>query len=145
LYQQTVMDCTAQDKSYWPSKGQWFCARVAVCEQYMSPDRVCVVTKTCAKQSQCYDNGDPYTGKLYDGTIQITSPTGIFPAGTTVTPQCCMNPTMFASDDAVVDFDNICNAAGRTAHWGGGSAVAVWSLVVAVCMCIALMGGWTGM
>ena len=42
LYQQVTMNCGAHDPSY---QGIWLCARVSVCEQFMSPERVCVVTK----------------------------------------------------------------------------------------------------
>jgi hypothetical protein len=102
LYQLTVQDCNDKDSSYL---GTWYCGTMEVCESFINSNRVCIVTKGCATESECTST----SSTIYDSSaIQTTS--GIAPAGMTITASCC-EAEYYENDDTVaVDYSKICNA-----------------------------------
>lgn len=62
---------------------------------------------------------------------------GYEPAGMTIKPTCCLNPSLFPSDDAPVNYNLICNSA----HARFGSNWAVFSLAVAAVLSLVLGAG----
>eukprot|EP01036_Dinobryon_divergens_P026401 gene26401-35044_t len=101
LYQQFTQNCNSQS-SY---NGQWYCATIEVCEQYISSARQCMVTRGCATAQQC---SNPASG-VYSNTNLLVGNQN--PAGMTITISCCL-ANNFASDDTVaIDYTKICNSA----------------------------------
>ena len=104
MYQRLTMDCNALDPAY---QGNWYCAKVTICEQYISSSRNCITTRGCAKDNQCQISG----GGIYSGLP--LAPGGEYPAGMTITPSCCSNSQTFATDDGALDYSLICNNVAR--------------------------------
>ncbi len=67
LYQLTAMDCTEQDPTV--SEDDWYCAKAEMCEQFISDNRVCAVTRGCATASQCTDTSN----KIYNDDIILSN------------------------------------------------------------------------
>lgn len=128
MYQKLTVDCNAQDPTY---KGQWYCAKIMVCEQYISKSRNCMTTRGCAKAEQCA--ATPTT--IYGGEA-LQSSTSQLPAGMTITPSCCSNSEYFANDDGALDYDIICNSSGRGVTF---SVAAVATLTAVVSLASLLM------
>ena len=122
LYQKLTVDCSAQDPTY---QGQWYCATIHVCESYISPNRQCMQTKGCAKEEQCLIDGTSnavFTGDSLHRTIDgVTS----FPAGMEIKPECCKNPVDFADDDGALDYEKICNGAGKSVTFSAALIIGV--------------------
>jgi len=129
MYQKLTVDCNAQDPTY---TGQWFCAKISVCEQYMSSSRHCIITRGCAKEAQCMVSA----GKLYSGTT-LESATSQLPGGMTISPSCCANSAFFATDDGALDYDNICNSSGRGVSFSMAAVAALTALVSVVSLLMA--------
>jgi len=99
LYQQLTQNCNSQNPSY---TGEWYCAKIELCEAFISESRQCVVTRGCATQSQC--RYSPSSSGIYDST-------GLQVAGMSITVTCCL-ANNFANDDTIaIDYTQICNSA----------------------------------
>ena len=61
MNQEDIIDCVSQDREY---KGEWYCAKMVVCEKFKTPSRDCIVTKGCAKKTECQDQ---ITGSTFKG------------------------------------------------------------------------------
>mmetsp|Transcript_16632 Transcript_16632/g.17997 ORF Transcript_16632/g.17997 Transcript_16632/m.17997 type:complete len:161 (+) Transcript_16632:186-668(+) len=101
LYQLLTQDCNDKDSSY---TGEWFCAKMEVCENFISSERTCIVTRGCATAQECSSGSGFYSNQ----NIQVN---GQNPGGMTVTVTCC-SAYNFPSDDTIaLDYSNICNSA----------------------------------
>ena len=67
LYQLNAMDCTAQDSTV--SEDDWYCVKAEMCEQYISGNRVCAVTRGCATATQCTDS----SGSIYNNDVVLSN------------------------------------------------------------------------
>jgi hypothetical protein len=108
MYQLVTQDCTSQDGNY---NGTWYCAKVEVCESYMSSARECIVSRGCAKEEQCtYDNaGTLKTMNNY----KVVDSDGQKPAGMAIITTCC-KASKFPTDDTVaVDYADVSRVASR--------------------------------
>jgi hypothetical protein len=115
LYQKLTVDCNAQEPDY---KGEWYCASISVCEQYISTKRNCITTRGCAKAAQCVNGATKYNGD----TLQVN---GQNPGGMTIQPKCCQNSELFNNDDGALNYNLICNASARGLQSLGTLAIAV--------------------
>lgn len=124
LYQKLTVDCNAQDPTY---TGQWYCATIEVCEQYISENRQCMTTKGCAKADQCTV---PTSTNVYEGNSVKNSADKLF-AGMTIKPTCCLNSNYnsdkngFADDDGALDYGIICNSAGKSMAFSASMILAI--------------------
>ena len=129
MYQKLTVDCNAQDPAYL---GKWYCAKVTVCEQYISKNRNCMTTRGCAKADQCAVSANT----VYSGT-PLESSTSQLPGGMTITPSCCLNSAMFATDDGALDYDIICNSSSRGVTFNMAAVAALTALVSAASLLMA--------
>lgn len=87
---------------------------IQVCENDISSQRQCIVTRGCATEAQCLN---PSTGQPYAGE-KLLSTSGQVPAGMNLYPRCCKS-TLFQTDDAIaINYGDICNPASRSALSG---------------------------
>ena len=121
MYQKLTVDCNAQDPTY---QGQRYCAKITVCEQYISKSRSCMTTRGCAKADQCAVSQD----KIYSGEA-LQSSTSQLPAGMTITPSCCLNSEFFADDDGALDYDIICNSSARGVSFSVAAVTTITTLI----------------
>ena len=61
------MDCADQDPTV--DQDDWYCAKAEMCEQFISDNRVCAVTRGCATANQCLDS----SGKMYNNDIILSN------------------------------------------------------------------------
>lgn len=112
LYQRITQDCNEKDPSY---TGVWYCAKIEVCESFISSYRSCMITRGCATEQECRYSSSS-TG-YYDGQeIQVTA--GVNPAGMTMTATCCEAHNFPDDDTVALDFSDICNSGRKTASVG---------------------------
>ena len=128
LYQRLTIDCDAQDPAWSAIPGNtWYCATIEVCEQYKPESRACMTTRGCAKADQCKAPG----GGLYDGSAIVNTDTKQSIAGMTLKPKCCLNANSaggkdgFANDDGALDYDIICNSAGKGIAFSASMTLAI--------------------
>ena len=107
MYQLVTQDCTSQDRQY---EGTWYCAKVEVCESYMSNARQCITSRGCAKEEQCTYTSSSGANKTMNN-YPVKDSDGQKPAGMKITTTCC-KAAKFPTDDTVaIDYADICNAA----------------------------------
>lgn len=100
LYQLIVDNCNDKDPSY---TGEWYCAKMTVCESFKSSARKCIETRGCATAEEC----SPPSG-MYDDTL--IQPNGFNPAGMETRATCC-SAYDFPDDDTVaINYEEICNS-----------------------------------
>jgi len=55
----------------------------------------------------------------------------------TITPSCCLNSAMFATDDGALDYDIICNSSSRGVTFNMAAVAALTALVSAASLLMA--------
>lgn len=119
LYQTNTVDCTALDSTYG---GDWYCSNIQVCEAGISPSRVCMSAKGCAKYEECVN---PSGGILSNSPLLLN---GVKAGGMKITVSCCKSVQITSDDSVAIDYNLICNDSSRSA--GVSYAVGFLSLII---------------
>lgn len=120
MYQVNTVDCTLQDTTY---SGDWYCADMTVCEAGISASRSCIKTRGCAKYEQCVESSTI----MSNYAVQVN---GVSPGGMSIELSCCKSSTQPDDDAIAIDYNMICNEAGRGRGKISGSTSILMSIII---------------